>query len=321
MNTSRSSWAVVTALVLAACDGGRATGDAASEGGVDAASPVDVPRADGDAARGGDAAPTNDVAPTDAPPASDALPPADVPTAPDAAAPDGSATPWPHEPAGFTRLTERPFDAVNEDGWIHGGTVDLAMDPAAPRSPPGVQRQTWPAGTIGSDAPGNLERNIQSAGVHALYVSYWIRVSDSWHGNPSAVNKLGFAWIAGGPRFFALMSGIGTGPLTLEGQTQGTPGGSRVLSATGGADATISRGAWHRVEFVVRANTAGNADGGFDAWLDERPVAHYADVAYAAATESHVWEIVSWYPIWGGTMDPVPVTQWIEIDHFYASGH
>jgi len=52
---------------------------------------------------------------------------------------------WPNEPAGFTTVVNRPFDAVAELGWGASSLLTLVTDLTAPKSAPLVGQITFPA--------------------------------------------------------------------------------------------------------------------------------------------------------------------------------
>src|SRR4029079_11366762 len=67
--------------------------------------------------------------------------------------PPGSITS--NEPAGMTVLTERPFNALNEDGWTNTGSSDykIVADATAPKSPSNIGQIRFPAGFGSGNAP------------------------------------------------------------------------------------------------------------------------------------------------------------------------
>ncbi|KKU85943.1 MAG: hypothetical protein UY14_C0010G0002 [Parcubacteria group bacterium GW2011_GWA1_47_9] len=55
---------------------------------------------------------------------------------------------YPNEPSGFVKFTERPFDAVVEEGWDYTDSTrfTIVQDPTAPKSPQNVGQMFYPAG-------------------------------------------------------------------------------------------------------------------------------------------------------------------------------
>jgi hypothetical protein len=82
----------------------------------------------------------------------------------------------------------------------------------------------------------------------------------------------------------------------------------------------MSRGQWHRLEYVVVANTPGVRDGQATWWLDGQMLAHYTDIAWVPAGAPNYWMQLSIDPIWGGVGGTLPADQFLYIDHLYASG-
>src|SRR5207247_1882824 len=111
---------------------------------------------------------------------------------------------WPHEPTGSAVLTDYgfgdPFVVTDNDqplgisGWtaIFIGTTRLRIDPTAPLSPPTVAEFQYPVGFEAGSAPGTFYYLMPNQ--RRLYVGFWWKVSDPWHGQNSGVNKIAFIW-------------------------------------------------------------------------------------------------------------------------------
>lgn len=250
----------------------------------------------------------------------------DLPQAPDVGGlrPSWSLAPADraHEPHGFVRITERGFDAFQEDGWLWGGRPALYSTvtvPTAPRSAEHVGRQTFPTGFAGGSSPVVLERGFP--GTRDIYVTFWFRVSDAWQGHP-VYNNVIRLWIAGQPRFYWGFHGADDQPLRPRAAIQATPtppDGARWFDPNV-MSAAVVRGQWHRVELVIRTNSAGNADGQYHCWLDGVKVAEYRDVLYVGPGEGREWIGIQWAPSWGGLGGTVAHEQWMDMDHLYVSG-
>ena len=120
----------------------------------------------------------------------------------------------PHEPPGFTLITDRPFDAKVEDGWTDRGDpwFSIVQDPSAPKSPPGVGQAMFPRGYEGGSGP-ILTAHRLGPGYRDLYLAMWIRFSSNWVGHRSGVNKILHIWIDGRNKLILMARGIGRGPL------------------------------------------------------------------------------------------------------------
>jgi hypothetical protein len=228
---------------------------------------------------------------------------------------------YPNEPAGFTQITERGFDARVEQGWTDrgGNNFSIITDGTAPRSPQNVGRATFPLGFAGGTGPILTGRDIRSGNFTSIYISFWIKLSPNWDGHTSFVNKIYHLWINGQNKVYLSAQGSNAGPLQPQVRLQGIPGPSITRNLTPNVGAvSITRGNWHRWELVVTANTVGNADGVVEWWIDGVKVGSYRDVQITSA--SRIWTNVDWNPTWGGTGDIVPADQFMYMDHIYISG-
>jgi len=103
---------------------------------------------------------------------------------------------WPNEPAGFTVLTDEPFNALNENGWqavqsqtTNGSGLSLAADAGAPQSPSSVLEFKYAAGFVGGSEPG-VEYYAPAAPVRETYFAFWWKPSDPWQNHPTDVNTI-----------------------------------------------------------------------------------------------------------------------------------
>ncbi len=230
---------------------------------------------------------------------------------------------YPHEPPGFTRLTERGFAAREENGWhtTPSENVQVVEDPAAPKSPPFVMQLRYPAGFLGGDAPGWTELGeFTDLGYRKMYLSFWVKLSDNWQGHDTFVNKIVYLWQHRKPVFFAQVTGKDDGALITRLSLQDIP----ILIARNLepnlTNVPVGRGQWHRWEIVLTSNTGDDANGEARWWIDGVKVGEYRDVMYHSSLQSDLWEFISYYPIWGGDGDAVRDTMYLWTDHFYASG-
>jgi uncharacterized protein YjdB len=225
-----------------------------------------------------------------------------------------------NEPAGMTVITERSFSALGEGGWYDQNSPNLTIvsDPAAPKSPPGIEQMRFPAGFGGGGSAAVVEKGLGSR-YSTIYVSYWMKMSSNWYGHPTSnVNKQMHLWINGGNHVFTLAEGSGTGPLHAEIWLQGTAAGERNLYPNLGNPGTLVRGQWHRWEIVLTCNTNGAANGTIEWWIDGVKIGQYYDVRLEPSLSN--WEIIQWSPTWGGTGSTVPADQFESVDHIYISG-
>ena len=233
----------------------------------------------------------------------------------------------------MTRITENDFNALNEDGWYfeyNQTNALLVQDATAPRSPTGVMQLTYPAGMAGGVGPNSLERDWSTGTYRTLYVSSYMKVSSNFYGHcgPEITKTLHF-WVGDGStsgnRLYTNVRGCGTDPLSAWVNLQGVVSGGNFDNGTSaefgpnlGPPATIVRGQWHKYELVIKGNSAGQADGTLDWWLDGVHVGSYSGIQYVPGAAT--WSTVKWNPTWGGLGGTVPAAFTESMDDIYISG-
>lgn len=231
-----------------------------------------------------------------------------------------------NEPGGMTVISDRPFNAINELGWAdegNGGTI--MQDATAPKSPNNIYRTVLPAGFQGGGGTAWGEINFN---VKTVYVSMWTRESANWEGHEgSNTNKRYYIYTTTDvPSIFLSMEGSGSGPLRpfIEGQNivKGGEGYGDPQNPDWGPNlvptAQAIRGQWHNVELIAAMNTAGNADGYLDLWLDGVHISHYTGIMFQSSSPS--WRLLHYTNLWGGGGGTVANTMWLDWDHLYISG-
>jgi uncharacterized protein YjdB len=228
------------------------------------------------------------------------------------------------EPSGMTTLTERPFSALNEDGWASQGDYSIQSDATAPYSPSSVGQIRFSAGFGSGNAPAVLEK-VWSGTNKTLYVSFWLKLSSNWYGNDAGVNKIFHFWIGDSNRLVLNARGTGNGTLTAEVELQGIvrggnyDGGTTALFEPNlGPSGTIVRGQWLHWEAIFTGNSSGTADGKVEWWLNGTKVGSYSGLQFVSGTG--IWQEMEWSPTYGGSGAPVPATQYQWIDHLRVSG-
>jgi len=223
-------------------------------------------------------------------------------------------------------LTERPFNALNEDGWTNTGSSNykIAADATAPKSPSNVGQIKFPAGFGSGNAPAVLEK-VWSGTQKTLYVSFWVKFSSNWIGNDAGVNKIFHFWIGGSNRLVLNARGVGTGKLLTEVELQGiTAGGNydagttALFTANLGPSGELVRNQWLHWEAVFVGNSSGTANGSVDWWVNGTKVGHYGGLQFVPG--AGYWEEMEWSPTYGGAGGVVPADQYQWIDHIYVSG-
>src|SRR5689334_21409382 len=82
-----------------------------------------------------------------------------------------------NEPAGFTPVANRGFNALAEDNWTWTGEPNAYQEmseTSAPQSPPAIARITMPQGSAAGGSPIRLERNIKPS--DHVYLNAWFRL-------------------------------------------------------------------------------------------------------------------------------------------------
>lgn len=230
---------------------------------------------------------------------------------------------YPNEPPGYTKITERGFDARIEDGWTDrpGPNFIIFPDPSVPRSQPNTGRSQFPLGFQGGSGPISTGRSL-GGNYTEIYVSFWIRFSTNWDGHTAYVNKIFHIWINGLNRVYVTSQGVNAGPMQPQINLQQINENpvSRNLTPNITHSQLMTRGQWHRWEIVLRSNTPGQPDGRADWWVDGVQVASWSGINYVPSSGNPRWTDVVWNPTWGGIGDVVPATQFMDIDHVYISG-
>jgi hypothetical protein len=227
---------------------------------------------------------------------------------------------FPNEPAGYSRLTERPFSANNEAGWTDQA-VSIVND-AGSLSPPSAGRVAFPAGFTGGSSAGNTWI-VTSTEYRRVYVSVAVKVSSNWQGHHSTINKVGNLKDASGAAratLFFTLRGAGSDPLSLM-FTATKNGPTNYYQNVNSVE--IKRGQWHQIEFVSILNTSpGSDDGELHAWVDGVKTHHHTAISYddGSGASNYRWEIFEWRPVWGGTGETVEREMYMEMDHLYVSG-
>ncbi len=214
--------------------------------------------------------------------------------------------------------------------YAPGGGVTPPANP--PASPPYIGEITYPAGWVAGSAPAHLySSNLTGLGWTHIYVAYTVQLSSNWYGQSSGTNKIGYVWVHNNPSVFLVAHGQANGLLSWEVDLQNVPTGAARLTANLGQNSAVTRGLWQRVEMELVANTPGTADGVVRLWLTSynsggRPIGgpikilEYRNIEFTDASQSNVWQSVTWYPVWGGVGGTLPATQYQWMDRLAVAG-
>ena len=225
---------------------------------------------------------------------------------------------WPHEPAGFTALTDEPFNALNENGWqavqsqtTNGSGLSLAADAGAPQSPSSVLEFKYAAGFVGGSEPG-VEYYVPAAPVRETYFAFWWKPSDPWQNHPTNVNTIAdlfaatsgviFIQIDGSNNTISVMPEFDADTRNLTPNVRATP---------------LVLGAWHRIEWYVKYSTTGTSrDGVTRWWLDGELQGDYGNLQMPADAGFVEYDFA---PIWGGMGGSKSETDFFWFDHAHIS--
>jgi hypothetical protein len=154
-------------------------------------------------------------------------------------------------------------------------------------------------------------------------VAFWFKLSSTWYGEQSSVNKLGEVWDNYNPEqpgtYIDVAHGAGTNPLYTWNEVEGAtiPGG--VTALTNNVNNTpITLGQWHLYE-VLWTYTASGAPGtaNYQRWVDGVLQASYTNTP-VQGSGLYTYQI---YPCWGGGGDVLSGTQQLYISHIRITGH
>src|SRR5262245_10839896 len=225
---------------------------------------------------------------------------------------------WPHEPAGFSVLTDEPFDALEGNGrhaaqrqTTNGSGLSLAGDAAGPLSPTGVLAFQYAVGFQGGSEPG-VAYYVPPAPVRETYFAFWWKPSAPWQNHPSDVNTIADLFAASAGVIFIQIDGANN---TIDVVPE-FDSDTRILRAN--AQATpVALGAWHRIEWYVKYSSTGDSrDGVTRWWLDGALQGEYTDLQMPADAGFVEYDFS---PTWGGAGGTKTETDFFWIDHAYIS--
>jgi len=220
---------------------------------------------------------------------------------------------WTNQPAGYSTVTDQPWDGLTTLGWNSiyntNGYVSIVSDATAPLSPGNVIQYKYPSGFVAGSAPGTEWYALPSL-THA-YVGLWWKASNPWQGNPTNVNKIEYLFSGSQGSIFLCMYGPPGGPYELRVFPQFTVSQDVWLTPNVNHVA-VTLGQWHKIEWVVDYN-----GGVVKWWLDGQLIGSYTGVPMPSAplVEHHLT------PVWGGVDGVKTETDYYWYDHVRISGN
>jgi hypothetical protein len=229
---------------------------------------------------------------------------------------------WPNEPAGFTLLTDEPFNALSENGWngvqrqtTNGSGLSVVSDLTGPVSPPNVLAFKYAVGYQTGSEPG-AEYYAPATPVKETYVGFWWKPSNPWQFHPSGVNKIDFLFSSGPENIYIMLYNDFTAPPTIQVVPQYSSDTRRLAPNVTGTPVVL--GVWHRIEWYVKYATTGTSrDGVVRWWVDGVLQGAYTDLQTPA--DAGIVEYTT-APTWGGaSADTKTETDFYWFDHIHIS--
>lgn len=230
--------------------------------------------------------------------------------------PPPSSSGWANQPAGFTALTDQPWDGLNTLSWYieynTNGYATIASDPTAPDSPSNVLQFMYPVGFAGGAAPATEIYGVPS--VTKLYVGMWWKPSNPWQGHNSNVNKLAHIFTNSAGEEYIAMYGPPGGPYYLSVMPEWV-GISSTRLMPNVNNVAVTLGQWHKVEWLVEYDPTNPNSGVVEWWMDGQLIGNYSGLQSPSAplVELHL------SPTWGGMTDTKTETDYYWFDNVYLS--
>jgi hypothetical protein len=211
------------------------------------------------------------------------------------------------------------LNSVDAYGWgvdRNPENIAIVSDTTAPRSANNVAHGIFNAGAPGGTAPFRVERPFGGKAYTTIYECVWMMHSANFTDGGNLGTKVSF-YLGGGQNNYWAFDGGATGHdgfyffFGIQGG-----GGDRSWRASWSAKPL---GVWHKYEILTVSNTPGQNNGILRVWADGQLILQSTDVAWWGATQTPAWTGVSWEPVYGGGLNPVPVTMFQAMDHWYVS--
>jgi len=194
---------------------------------------------------------------------------------------------WPHEPAGFTPVSDGIPVVSRESRWGCEGDVSLATDHLVFSYRPGFQS---------GYAPGVAYLDVPTPTPETYFGFHW-KPSNPWESHPSGVNKIALlfpATSAGGTIYIMMFHDRGR--YTIQVETTFDTDTRRLepnITAT-----PVGLGTWHQIEWYVRySSNPSSRDGVVQWWLDGVLQGEYTDLQMPPDAGFTQYTI---RPVWGG---------------------
>ncbi|HUT87702.1 MAG TPA: Ig-like domain-containing protein [Candidatus Heimdallarchaeota archaeon] len=255
---------------------------------------------------------------------------------------------YPNEPAGYTVAFENDFDqvphsppgvygaAAGTDWWdeYDDGKLSLVVDGTAPAPDVNGKAIRWafPDGQPSGSSPVNFNINtLAGSERHEQYVSVLMMIEGSDFENQSTGCKLGYFGYAedqdGVFNQCIIMFFNQTAVQAIEGPLlelgfiqQGATTGERYLHANVGATLHFPIGQWNQVEYLMKMNSVGSANGELHVWVNGTKYHEHTDIVYRTAGLNKGFQGWKNEPVWGGIGGTKTRADYWRVAHLYGSG-
>jgi hypothetical protein len=226
-------------------------------------------------------------------------------------------TTWPHEPAGFTLLTDWAIGALTGSGWgtvNSNGYASIITDLTAPVSGLAVGQWRYPIGFGGGTAPATMYYPLPNAFDEGFVGVAW-KPSSPWQGHSSLVNKIFFLQSRNSScgNLYMTMYGPPGGPYDLRVAPEWGNWNWLVPNAT---NVPVALGAWHKIELYFKYNTAGSSNGIVRWWMDGTLIGNYTNISFHPSGCFGEFQLS---PTWGGIGGTKTETDYYWYDHVHLS--
>jgi uncharacterized protein YjdB len=248
----------------------------------------------------------------------------------------GDGTSFPNQPSGFRILQERPFATTTEGGWGAQGRFSIRSDVAAPFSAPTIGEMRFEKDHQRGTGAGMTWRYFDPS--RELYVSYWLKLSETFTNNFGNGTKVFFGVIKSGidckdsGKFFnTVQARPGESEFSMHLFAQAPELHANMRFVPNRESVIMRRGQWYFVEHVLVGNTPGKLDGEVHGWINGRKIIEYGGIGWvrenSSCADAGKWFRMHWNPTWGNPNDDrdldllrthAPFSQYI--DHLYISG-
>ena len=254
---------------------------------------------------------------------------------------------YPNEPAGYTRYWENDFDqvphsppgvygaAAGTDWWDEEDTGGLTLvSEATPFGNNKAIEWEWPTPWPDGSAPVNWNVDTWTGSERReQYICQVLKIVGTDFENQGTGTKLGYFGYAedqdGVFNQCIIMFFSQSGFQAVEGPTlnlgfiqQGVTTGERYIDANlNGGDPIFPIGGYVKLEFLMRMNDVGSANGELHLWVNETKYHEHTDIVYRNATHNKGFQGWKVDPVWGGNSgDNRTRTDYWRIAHLYGSG-